>query len=150
MHSPCSLQALQSDQTPFVQLRRCVPQLPQDRSAAPSQSWPSHSLHWHSALQVWVPPLPQAWAEASEQAPCALHSDQSDQRPPWHCRVCVPQSPQLCALTPSHASPTGGRGRLLGGVGMSSGSAALEAQIGVSLRLLGQRLLYASVSSERT
>jgi hypothetical protein len=59
MHSPSPVQAAHSVHVPLLQVRRCVPQLPQARVDAPSHVWLSQLPQVQSPPQVRVPFAPQ-------------------------------------------------------------------------------------------
>jgi hypothetical protein len=94
MHIPSPPQADQSDQTPLLQVRLRVPQLPQASLAGPAQVWPPQVPHWQAAVQVCAPPEPQAWVALGAQAPWFTQAPQFDQAPLLHVRAWVPQLPQ--------------------------------------------------------
>jgi hypothetical protein len=87
---------LQIDHAPSVlsalQLRDCVPQLPQ-----PRVSGVQHVPQSQAVLQRCWPPTPQPRVVSGAQAPCAVQTDQLASVPSGlQARVCVPQLPQAC------------------------------------------------------
>src|SRR6185436_7116992 len=99
MHGP------NSDQTPFVQVRDWVPQLPQAWLLAPLQFWPPHDPHWQAGVHICVPAIPQACIEPGAQAPSPMQADQADQTPLSQVRDCVPQLPQAWVPGPTQLWP---------------------------------------------
>ena len=99
------MQAPQSDQTPFVQVRAWVPQLPQPWVAGPLQVCPPQDPHWQLALQVCMPPIPQVCMAPGAQAPSFAQGDQLDHTPLSQLRVWEPQLPQAWLLGPTQLWP---------------------------------------------
>jgi hypothetical protein len=66
-HIPWFAQVPQSDQTPLLHVRDCVPQFPQPWVVGPEQDCPVHWPHWQAEVQDCVPPMPQAWVEPGWQ-----------------------------------------------------------------------------------
>jgi hypothetical protein len=68
---PSLVQVPQSLHLPVLplQVRACVPQLPQPCVAAPEQVWPVHAPHSQLLLQDCLPPAPQVWVAAGVQLP---------------------------------------------------------------------------------
>jgi hypothetical protein len=99
MHTPSFMQAPQSDQTPFAQVRDWVPQFPQAWLPGPAQT---HVSHWQEALQVWLPPIPHACVAPGMQAPWFVQGPQSDHAPFVQVRDWVPQLPHAWVDGPEH------------------------------------------------
>jgi hypothetical protein len=104
-HAPSPPHALQSDQAPLLHVRLCVPHLPQAWIIGPLQVWPPHAPHWHCAVHVCKPPVPQAIIAPGAQVPSLAQPDHADQTPLLHARVCVPQFPHDWLAGPTHVWP---------------------------------------------
>jgi hypothetical protein len=90
--APSSEHAAQSDQTPFRQVRDCVPQLPQACEVGPSHATGAEQVpQWQLPLQTCVPPPAQAWVAFGAHSPWVEHVDQLESTPFSHVRRCVPQ-----------------------------------------------------------
>jgi hypothetical protein len=105
-HSPSSVQASQSDQTPLLQVRDCVPQLPHARLGEPSHAWFRHSPHVQRPPHVSVPPSPQPSVLSGSHSPSSRHAEKLDQTPLSQTRDCVPQLPQERVDAPSQTWPS--------------------------------------------
>jgi len=102
MQAPSFAQVPQSDHTPPVQVRDCMPQFPQGWLDGPAH-WPAQASHWQEGLQVWVPPMPQACVAPGMQVPSFMHAPHGDQAPFVQVRDWVPQLPQAWLAGPAHA-----------------------------------------------
>jgi hypothetical protein len=104
-HAPWPVQVDQVDQTPLLQVREWVPQLPQASTASPVQLCPVQEFHLQELLQVCLPFVPHAWLSFGLHSPWFMQADQADQTPLLQVRVCEPQLPQLCEVTPVQVCP---------------------------------------------
>jgi hypothetical protein len=82
-HAPWFMHGPQSDQTPLLQVRVWLPQLPQAWPLGPEQLCPVHSPHWQKEVQ----PAPHAcvepgWQPMAVQVPTAPATVQLWQLPP--------------------------------------------------------------------
>jgi hypothetical protein len=102
---PWFMHAPQSDQTPLLQVRAWVPQLPQAWVMGPAHVWPPHEAHWQAGLHVCIPPDPHICIEPGAQAPWFMQVDQLDQTPLSQLRDWVPQLPQAWVAGPVQLWP---------------------------------------------
>ena len=107
VHEPWPVQADQADHcaVSVLQVRDCIPQLPQACVAAPLQVCPLQLVPQRQAgPQVWVPPAPQMRVSPGGHAPSPLQADHSDHVPfaALQVRVRIPQLPQACVASPAH------------------------------------------------
>jgi hypothetical protein len=71
LHTPSAVHAPYALHMPVLvlQVRDCVPQLPQVCVAAPLQVCPEHAPHAQLLLQVCLPPAPHVWVAPGAQLP---------------------------------------------------------------------------------
>jgi hypothetical protein len=102
VQTPSPPHADHSDHVPLLHERVRAPQLPHGSDDAPVHVWPVHAPHAHAAVQVCVPPVPQACVAFRAHTPSSVQADHSDHCPlASHDRVRVPQLPHASDEGPS-------------------------------------------------
>lgn len=103
-HTPSPVHAPQSDHVAVasLQVRVCVPHLPQGCCAAPGQGCVEHAPHVQVPPQVRVPPVPHASLVPAVQASAGSSQvDQAPHMPLAQVRRLVPHLPHVSVGGPS-------------------------------------------------